>query len=365
LGKKGDYKKLGLRAYRKRRYRQAVSSLEKALKSRKNDPEIYLYLGYASLFIDDLDGARSYFKGGLTVDESSPELMKGLAYVYLTDERVEDAISLWGEVLEQRPRDRSVRRALEGLRGVEDVGEFVRALDVRSHLSTRAPLLVRLRPYLLGIGITAGILVVFAVFYLTPLYQKTLEKFYPELVRLNQLTLPSEPALVQEEGSDALYSYSDQELRSSFDRIKRYIYREKINTAIIALNRIMLSNATPLAKERFEILYTFINPPDPLNVDYVPRLYEIMREPAAYRGVYVVWRGKIANLDRGKESHSFDLLVNYENEETIEGIAHVTLQGTYHLESGRNVEVFGTLTGVDQQRGVPQVRGILLKDLRL
>ncbi|MFW6181278.1 MAG: tetratricopeptide repeat protein [Spirochaetota bacterium] len=365
MGKNSGHKKLGLKAYRRRRYRQAVSHLEKALKSSKDDPEIYLYLGYASLFIEDIDGARSYFKGGLTVDERNPDLMKGLAYIYLTDERVEDAISLWGEVLEQRPRDRSVRRALEGLRGADDVVEFVRSLDVRAHLSTRAPLLVRLRPYLLGISITAGILVVFAVFYFTPLYQKTLEKFYPDLVRLNQLTLPAEPELVQEEGSEALYSFTDQELRDSFARIKRHIYREKINTAIIALNRIMLSNATPLAKERFEILYTFINPPDPLNVDYVPRLYEIMREPAAFRGVYLVWKGRIANLQKEEGGYSFDLLVNYEDEETIEGIAHVTIQGTYHLESRRNVEVFGTLTGVDRQRGVPQVRGILLKDLRL
>lgn len=365
MQRKSGYKKTGLNAYRKRRYREAVSYLEKALKRRKNDPEIYLYLGYASLFTGDIDGARSYFKGGLTVDESNPDLMKGLAYVYLTDERVEDAISLWGEVLQQRPGEKSVRRALERLRSAEDVGEFARSLDPRSHLSVRAPLMIRFKPYLLGISITAGILLLFVVFYITPLYQKTLEKFYPELVELNQLVLPQEPGLVQEEGSEALYSYTEQEIRDSFSRIKKYIYRDKINTAIIALNRIMLSNATPLAKERFDILYTFINPPDPLNVDYVPRLYEIMREPAAFRGVYVVWKGKIANLEKNENSHSFDLLVNYENEETIEGIAHVTLHGTYYLETRRNVEVFGTFTGVDRQRGTPQIRGILLKDLRL
>jgi hypothetical protein len=127
----------------------------------------------------------------------------------------------------------------------------------------------------------------------------------------------------------------------------------------------MLSNATPMTKERFEILYTFIDPPDPLSVDYVPRLYEIMKEPAAYQGVYVLWKGKIANLSREGSDYSFDLLVNYEGEDTIEGIAHISISGTYYLENRQNVEVFGALESVDRERGAPHIRGILLKDLRI
>lgn len=361
--KRDEHKKLGLKAYRRRQYVEAVSHLEKALKRRKNDPEIYLFLGYASLFTGDQDGARAYFKGGLTVDDTNAHLLKGLAYVYLQDERVEDAISLWGEVLEYHPGDKSVSRALQKLRGSENINEYIGSLDVRSHLSARVPVMLRMKPYFLGISITAGALIVFSVFYFTPLYEKTLQAFYPELVELNQLDLPRNHELLQEESESARYSYSGEEIRNRFEMVKKLIYRDQINAATIALNRVMLSNAAPLVKERFEILYTFIDPPDPLNIDYVPRLYEILREPAAYSGVYVLWKGKIANLQKDEKLYTFDLLVNYENQDTIEGIAHVTLNGTYHVENRQNVEVFGAIAGVDQELGAPIVDGILLRDL--
>jgi hypothetical protein len=358
-----SHKQLGLRAYRKRNYVEAVSHLEKALTRSKHDVAVYVYLGSASLMTGDMEGARRYFRGGLLVDEGNPDLLKGMAYVYLQDDRIEDAVSMWGEALDRRPGDRTVREALEKLRAADRVSDVAKSIDLRSYLAGGIPLTLRLKPYLLGLGITAGIILLFALFYLTPLYRMTLQKFYPEIAELNSLVLPEDVDVTVDNAEEARYSFTDEEIRASFLRIKKYIYREKTNTAIIALNRIMLSNASPIVKERFDILYTFIDPPDPLSVDFVPRLYEIMKEPAAYRGVYVVWRGKIANLEKEGNTFSFDLLVNYENEDTIEGIAHVSLTGTYYIENRQNVEVFGVLEGVDRELGAPRIRGILLKDL--
>ena len=362
--KRSKSKRQGLKYYRKKKYEKAIYFLEKALTERKDDPEVYLFLGYASLKTGDVEGARRYFRGGLLIREKDPGLLKGLAYVYLGDERVEDAISLWGEVLEQNPKDRMVKRSLEKLREAEDVGTFIKNMKVDDFLITRLPFLARFKPYLLGIGISAGIVLIGLVFYLTPLYNRALQHFYPEIVKLKQINLPEETPITRESATDALYSFSEDEVKASFVRIKRYIYRGKMNTAMIALNKIMLSNASPAVKERFALLYTFINPPDPLSIDYNPRLFEIVKEPQAYRGVYVVWKGKIANLQKREKGITFDLLVSYEDEDTIEGMVHVSIDGVFYVENMQSVEVFGSFEGYSQKDGKLIIRGIYLKDLR-
>ncbi len=291
--------------------------------------------------------------------------MKGLSYVYLQDERIEDAISLWGEILDKRPHERIIKRALARLRESDDIESFARSIDVRDFLTAKTPLYDRLKPYILSLSISFGIIIVAVVFYVTPLYQKTLERFYPEIVSLNTITLPQDAVILESESTEAMYSFSEEDIKTGFVRIKKYIYRDKINAATISLNRIMLSNASPPVKERFRILYNFLDPPDPLSIDYNPHLYEIMKEPAAFKGVYVLWTGRIANLDKKGEDITLDLLVNYENEDTIEGIAHVTLRGTYYLENRQNIEVFGSIDSYDRETGKLNVNGILIRDLRL
>jgi tetratricopeptide (TPR) repeat protein len=360
---KESNKKQGLRYFKKKQWVKSISFLEKALKEKK-DPQVYLFLGYASLYTGDVDGARRYFKGGLLVKEDDPELLKGLAYVYLKDERLEDAIGLWGEVLEKRPGEKAIKRALEQLRETEDIKEFAEKAKISDFLSPTLPILVKLKPYLLGIYITAGIIVVGVLFYSTPLYKKALQRLYPEIIELNKIELPEGPKTDRDQ-TQALYSLTEKDIEEDFVRIKRYIYKEKINAAIILLNRVLLSNASPLVKEKFKILYTFIHPPDPLSMDYNPHFHDIIKEPDIYTGAYVLWKGRIANLEKEKGGVRFDLLVNYEDQDTIEGIAHVDIDGEYHIENRQSVEVFGTYEGYDTETGKLSIRGILLRDLSL
>jgi tetratricopeptide (TPR) repeat protein len=363
VGKNREYnKRQGLKAFRKRQWVRSISYLEKAL-TEKSDPQVLLFLGYASLFSNDLDGARRYFRGGLEVSENGLELLKGLAYVYLKDERVEDAINLWGEVLEKRPNDRQAQRALQRLRSAEDLKRFAEDARTRDFFSPQLPIFIKLRPYLLGLCITAGIAILVVIFYTTPLSKKVLSRFYPRIVELEEVDFPEGPVTEAEGG--ALYSFTEEEIAKAFVQVKKHIYRGRPNSAIILLNRIMNSNASPLVKERFEILYKFIDPPDPLAIDYNPHFHEIIKEPEVFIGVWVSWKGRVANLKKSGDSVHFDLLVNYEGQDTIEGIAHVDIDGIYRIENRQSVEVFGYYTGYDADTGKLLIQGMLLRDLGL
>ncbi len=358
-------KKQGLKHYRIKQFPRAISCLEKALKENKNDHEIYLYLGYASVFTDDLEGALKYFRRGLMVAEDNIDLLKGLAFSYLKNERIEDAINKWGEILEKKPGDRFARKAIEKLRASGNIDYFVENARPKDFFSGKLPLSEKIKPYILGLSITFGIIIICVVFYTTPLYKKAIQKFYPEVSNLNKISFPETGPVIRDDSEDALYSFSEKEIETNFMKVKKSIYKNEINDAIILLNKVMLSNASLLVKEKFEILYKFVDPPDPLSIDYNPHYYEILKEPAAFKGVYVLWTGRIANLVIDKKNVQFDLLVNYENEDTIDWIAHVIIYGTYYIENRQKVEIFGSFDGYDRESGKLLVDGIFLRDLKI
>jgi len=306
-----------------------------------------------------------YFRRGLLVSEDNTDLLKGLAFSYLKNERVEDAINKWGEVLEKKPGDRFAKKAIERLRASKNIDYFVENARPKDFFSGKLPLSEKIKPYILGLSITFGIIVICVVFYSTPLYKKTIQKFYPEVINLNKISFPETGPVIRDDSEDALYSFSEKEILTNFVKVKKSIQKNEINNAIILLNKVMLSNASLLVKEKYEILYKFIDPPDPLSIDYNPRYYEILKEPAAFKGVYVLWTGRIANLELDKKNVQFDLLVNYENEDTIDGIAHVTIYGTYYIENRQKVEIFGSFDGYDRESGKLLIDGIFLRDLRI
>ena len=356
-------KKKGLKYYRKKKYIKAISFFEKALVEFRDDPQIYLYLGYSSVKINDIDGARRYFKSGSIIDENNTELKKGLAFIYLKDERIEDAISLWGEVLKERPLDKKVKRALKKLRVAEDLRKFAENARPEEYLSMKPPFFVKIKPYFISITVVVIVTVAGVIFYTSPLYEKALQKYFPKVAELKSINLPVEKNLVSENAEGALYYFKESELKEAFVKVKKLIYRNKINSAIVLLNKIMHSNASPQTKEKFKILYKFIETPDPFSLDYNPQFYEIVKDPIAYRGVFILWDGRVANLIKGKNLIEFDLLVNYINEDTIAGIAHVKMPGKYFIENKEKVEVFGRYTGYDKKNGKLFIEGILLKKL--
>jgi len=355
--------KKGLKYYRKKQYIKAIYHLEKALREGRTEPKVYLYLGYSSLKTGDIDGARRYFRGGLIHNEGNVDLLKGLSYIYLKDERVEDAIGLWGEILEKHPLERKIKKALQKLRMSEDINEFIEQSKAEDFFSMRPPFFTRLKPYIVGVSILIFVVILGLGFYVSPLYERTLNKVFPEAARLKQVELPSNQKLASEDTEKVLYYFDDKELKNSFVKVKKLIYKNKTNQAIILLNKIMYSNALPQVKEKFKVLYKFIEPLDPLSMDHNPGFHEITKDPVAFKGVYVLWDGRIANLVKIKNGVEFDLLVNYINEDTIAGIAHVKLHGKYYLENRQKIEVFGIYRDYDKQDGKLFIDGILVKPL--
>jgi tetratricopeptide (TPR) repeat protein len=141
---------------------------------------------------------------------------------------------------------------------------------------------------------------------------------------------------------------TEEEIGKKFEMIKDLLYEGKRNQALMLINELLNSNASEQVKEHVRILQSFVPLPNPQNIDYNPSCRDVLKTPFLYQDVSISWVGTVANLffNQRKET-SFDLLINFVDEATVEGIATIKMEGfVSELRNGRKVRVFGRVAGV-------------------
>ena len=135
----------------------------------------------------------------------------------------------------------------------------------------------------------------------------------------------------------------------TFQMIKRHLLEYRDNLAVREINRLLLSNASVYVKEKARLMKTFIQEPDFSTVkDSFPYL-EVRADPGLFADCYVVWRGKVANVQIGEDEITFDLLVGYEEETELLGLVPVSLDFASKIENGDGIEVLGKVQVQEQQ----------------
>jgi hypothetical protein len=88
---------------------------------------------------------------------------------------------------------------------------------------------------------------------------------------------------------------------------------------------------------------------------------EIAEEPELHHGVFVRWRGRIANVAAGEDRITFDLLVGFESGRVVEGRVPVYIDFAAELTGGEAIEIIGQVSTID---GSLVLRGTSLRLIR-
>jgi hypothetical protein len=88
---------------------------------------------------------------------------------------------------------------------------------------------------------------------------------------------------------------------------------------------------------------------------------QVKDEPALYQGVYVIWRGMLANISMGNNMTDFDLLVGYDTRNSLEGIARTHFASAVAANAERPFEVLGKVT---VNGSTVSLEGVALHELR-
>jgi hypothetical protein len=353
-----------IRLARGGKFGEAIHKLETEVVRYHNSFFYYYILGVSCLHAGDFGGALTYFKRAREIKIQDPQVLLGLAVLFLRRGDTDRALDLYLEVLDQDGRNRIARKALSGIRKYSGTDAF--SLWIESGKLTRFyPPLPRLPPRtaLIILGglafalLCGGLLIKFNILSLPFQAAASRNGYADSALEREELNAP-----VQIGGSYRYILTKDQVI-AAYNKARSLFIDLRDEAAKVELNRIIESNASEAVKNKARLLLPYLEVPgfDTLK-DRFPYT-TVAEDPGLYRDCYVIWRGMATNLDAGEAATAFDFLVGYDTRRTLEGIVPVVFNFSVSVNPEKPLEVLGRVIPVaagDRQGPVVHLEGIAL-----
>jgi tetratricopeptide (TPR) repeat protein len=332
------------RLYRKRQYTQVINLLEPQVFMFRESWAYYHLLGMSCMYTGDYAGAYSYLRRASDLDDTRSETRLGIGAVLLRRRQVDLAIRNYLDILDTDPRNRRARRALQWIRTLDNPDDVVEWFET-GRISKVLPPKGAYVPVIVHIGIILLFLAAGALF-LGPHAVRAVSGFFQQDDRPGSEVLALEErsdGLTEEEGSPR-FLLSDRDVENLFREVGRLFNDNRDNMVRRELNRISLSNAAPSVKRQAELLRSYLTEPDFTTMADSFPYRDVSDDPELHDGVFVKWRGRIANLSIGEDAITFDLLAGYESGRVVEGIVPVRVPYAVLLNDGESVELIGRVS---------------------
>ena len=127
-------------------------------------------------------------------------------------------------------------------------------------------------------------------------------------------------------------------------------YRD--NACQVEINRILNSNAVLSVKQKARLLMEFIEEPTFDTVKDVPSYKDVSDNPSLYLDCWVVWSGRISNVQQTENLFICDLLVGYETMQRVEGIVPLSFSVVPSIEVDKPVTVLAKIISENGKMGL-------------
>jgi tetratricopeptide (TPR) repeat protein len=326
------------RLFRNERYSEVIHLLEPQIFRFRESFDFYHMLGLSCFHTGDLSGAFSYLKRANQIKPEDNNTLLAVALIHLKRGETSEAIELWLAVQEADPGNRYARRGLNFLRNNSDPARVVDQLEstnVGRFLPSRG-WFEKAIPYFV-VGLLAAAVLVFGIgFAVTKLRAPS----GPARDGLAQASLQSSAVLTQTTGQYR-YVLTNDQIRSTFNRVRDEFSHYKDNLAQRDINRLLGSNASAVVKEKVQILEGYLRAPNFATIQDSFSYDQVATDPYLYQNCYVDWKGMVSNLKITQKQITFDFLVGYHNEQVLQGIVPVYLEFAADVRASTPFEILG------------------------
>ncbi len=327
--------------YRKKKYGQVISLLSPQIFLYRKEPLYHELLAYSCLQTGDFGGAYSYFKRALDLESGRVSTLLGLAVVMLRRRQITDALRLWLDVLDIESSNRQAKKALELAKILEE-DDWLNMIDENrlAGILPRQPLLYwpAVMPVALAVLFCAGLTVALWLLF------SRLQTPQPSRPGHQFLEFNLRDYSISDYSQFAQLIFTDQELEQEIQKVRRAFHQIKDNLVRYHGNRVLLSNAPLEVKDRISLLFGQLVEPTFTNFTDGFSYAEVSQDSLLYNGVYVQWRGRIANLEVTETSLDFELLVGFETGRILQGRVPVQLEFAADLRGGESVELIAQVS---------------------
>lgn len=321
---------------RRRKFTVAIQRLESRAEIFEGDFEYYLLLGIANLYIGDTGAAKSFFDQARRIHNMNTELLLGQAALLLQRGEVGRAVSYYTDILDNDPRNKVAKRALEFIRVNNDsVAAIRRWVDTRKIERFYPPLGFNTdKVWAVVIPLAAGVLAALFVMKVLPV-----------------LTAPGGPWGTMAEATSVEarhYVLTDSEIRTARKAAKKALTEGHYSEAAVEANRLLNSNALEIVKVEARDVKRACYPKPPMfetagtSYSYM----EVAADPLLYDGCYVIWSGHITK--QGIEGGVWrGLLSVATGESSVGGVATVLFDAVPKIDMEREASVLGRISVVN------------------
>jgi hypothetical protein len=362
------------KAFRKKRFSEAIILLEKIITQRTKEPYPHFLLCVSYLLCNKFGDADIMIKKIRAADPAFLPLKQLENFLLLKSaSSIDEVLTICIEKLEHYPDDKYFKRMLQHLHKVKNFNIFQKKAKLTDFVYIPKPKSVKIstdynsayikpdskkRNYnrsrrskfkkisfiMLIIFTLAG--TAYYLYYINPqllMQQNKEDKTSLPIDNINIDILQYELIDKILKLKPPVFYYSNNELINDFNKAKNLIKSEKYNEAIIIINKISNSNANYRVKERNEFLLKYISNIEFKKYDAIP-VVEVLQKPYLYKGSFVRWDGKMANLKTSDNKMQFSLLIDYKKENKFSAVIDVYSGKVYKdIKNGDIVSLEGVI----------------------
>ena len=329
---------------RLRFFEKAIITLEARSSYYEDNFDYYLLLAIAYLYTGDTGSATVYFQKARQIRLTDTDLLLGQAALFLRRGDTARAIQYYLDILEYDPQNKIAHKAMEFIRTKGDYETICKWVDI-GKIEEFYPSVGISPVKIMGVVIpllacVLGFLLVFTFFpkAYTPSGNR---------VDLSELTLSIDERknLQESDLSSGAYKYilSSSEIEESYLKAQKLFEEYRDNACQIEINRILNSNAVLSVKQKARLLMEFIEEPTFDTVKDIPSYKEVSDNPSLYLDCWVVWSGRISNVQQTENLFICDLLVGYETMQRVEGIVPLSFSVVPSIEVDKPVTVLAKI----------------------
>lgn len=356
-----DYRKL----YHQKKYAVIISALEKKIFEYYEDIDFFHILGAAYYQTGDLNGSQAFLTRVLKIDSNHLDANILMAAIYTLRGDVTKALNHCLTVLDQHPEEHRALLLLEQLRKKQtrdELQSWARSSQFRMiHPNIPGkPLPVK---WIFLTSLFLSLLI--SAFFILPMI---IARFFAP-----PSTIDFRPGIQERgiEGVRELLRFDGafeeillaSEIEKLFQEAQKLMIEYRDNEARVKLNRILLSNASDQVREQALKLIELQTRPDFTSEFYSFTPAEIKTRPRIYEGVYVRWKGSLANLKVSETEITVDLLVGYHEGRVLEAVVPAKIRFAVRIENGDPVDVLGRII-VQENSWYLEVIGIHVMGVR-
>ncbi|MGP1588094.1 MAG: tetratricopeptide repeat protein [Treponemataceae bacterium] len=331
---------LARKLLRKRKFTKIVTLLEPLVFEYRDSFQFFYILGLSCLYLNDIKGAETYFKRARQMKLNDVNLILAQAVLFLKRGAIDKALEQCLDALDLDPTNKYVLRFLDMIKNYGDP-DIISEWNHNGKLRAYYPPLPARFPIVTLISVFACILFLCFGVYLFSVHVKVNRRLDTSLFTIADKTQILDKGMGRQTYH---YIFTQKEAENYYKKAQLAINDYDDNRAQMYINLLLNSNCSSFVQSKAMLMQDFLSIPtfnEPPKTVF--SFSEISQDVMKYQNCWVIWSGRVTNIQSDSNQTLCTFLVGYEDFKKKDGDALLLLSSEFSLRSEKPLRVLAKI----------------------